>query len=41
MLRSLGCGMGQGYFYGKPVDGNATMRYLHENYHDFMTIERI
>ncbi|MBO9097417.1 MULTISPECIES: putative bifunctional diguanylate cyclase/phosphodiesterase [unclassified Rhizobium] len=32
-LRSLGCGMGQGYFYGRPVDGAATLRYLHERYY--------
>jgi diguanylate cyclase (GGDEF)-like protein len=34
-LRALGCGMGQGYFYGRPVDGAATLRYLHEHYFDF------
>ncbi|ASY61882.1 diguanylate cyclase/phosphodiesterase (GGDEF & EAL domains) with PAS/PAC sensor(s) [Sinorhizobium sojae CCBAU 05684] len=27
-LKALGCGMGQGYFYGKPADAVATMRYL-------------
>ncbi|WFS01392.1 putative bifunctional diguanylate cyclase/phosphodiesterase [Rhizobium tumorigenes] len=32
-LRSLGCGMGQGYFYGRPVDGASTLRYLHERYY--------
>lgn len=31
-LKALGCGMGQGYFYGKPVDAVATMRYLEERY---------
>jgi diguanylate cyclase (GGDEF)-like protein len=41
MLRALGCGMGQGYHYGRPVDGAATMRYLQDHYHDFMAIERI
>ncbi len=40
MLKSLGCGMGQGYHYGRPVDGNATLRYLHDHYHDFMALER-
>lgn len=34
-LRALGCGMGQGYYYGKPADSIATLRYLHENYYDF------
>ncbi|MET0747826.1 MAG: EAL domain-containing protein [Rhizobium sp.] len=34
-LKALGCGMGQGYFYGRPVDGAATLRYLHEHYFDF------
>lgn len=33
-LRSLGCAMGQGYFYGRPVDAAATQRYLQENYRD-------
>lgn len=41
MLRSLGCGMGQGYHYGRPVDGSATLRYLQDHYHDFMALERI
>ena len=31
-LRALGCAMGQGYYYGKPADSVATLRYLHENY---------
>ncbi|WHA40707.1 putative bifunctional diguanylate cyclase/phosphodiesterase [Agrobacterium larrymoorei] len=31
-LRGLGCAMGQGYFYGRPVDAIATHRYLQENY---------
>ncbi|WP_037084900.1 EAL domain-containing protein [Rhizobium sp. CF080] len=39
-LNELGCAMGQGYYYGRPVDGNATLRYLQEHYRDFMTIER-
>ncbi len=39
-LKALGCGMGQGYYYGRPVDGPATRRYLQEHYRDFMMIER-
>ena len=31
-LRGLGCGMGQGYFYGKPADATSTMLYLHKSY---------
>lgn len=31
-LKALGCGMGQGYFYGKPADAVATLRYLSERY---------
>jgi diguanylate cyclase (GGDEF)-like protein len=31
-LKALGCGMGQGYFYGKPADAVATMRYLADRY---------
>jgi diguanylate cyclase (GGDEF)-like protein len=31
-LKALGCGMGQGYFYGKPADATATVRYLRDNY---------
>ena len=34
-LKALGCGMGQGYFYGRPSDANATIHYLHSNYHDY------
>ncbi|MDM9623783.1 diguanylate cyclase [Rhizobium sp. AC44/96] len=33
-LRLLGCGMGQGYHFGKPADSIATLRFLHENYYD-------
>ncbi|MBB4568562.1 putative bifunctional diguanylate cyclase/phosphodiesterase [Rhizobium leucaenae] len=33
-LRSLGCAMGQGYYYGKPADSVATLRYLHENHYE-------
>lgn len=39
-LKALGCGMGQGYFYGRPVDAAATIRYLQENYHDFALVDR-
>ncbi len=39
-LSELGCAMGQGYYYGRPADSNATLRYLQEHYRDFMTIER-
>lgn len=38
-LKALGCGMGQGYHYGRPADGAATLRYLHEQYRD--VLERI
>lgn len=31
-LKALGCGMGQGYFYGKPADAVATLRFLAERY---------
>ncbi len=33
-LKALGCGMGQGFFYGKPADAVATMRYLAKRYRD-------
>ena len=33
-LKALGCGLGQGYFYGKPADADATLRYLSEHYPD-------
>ncbi|ASP79397.1 putative bifunctional diguanylate cyclase/phosphodiesterase [Sinorhizobium meliloti] len=33
-LKALGCGLGQGYFYGKPADADATLRYLSEHYRD-------
>ncbi|WP_244479309.1 MULTISPECIES: EAL domain-containing protein [unclassified Rhizobium] len=36
-LKALGCGMGQGYFYGKPADATATLRYLRERYRDTET----
>jgi EAL domain-containing protein (putative c-di-GMP-specific phosphodiesterase class I) len=29
--------MGQGYFYGRPVDAAATQRYLHENYREILS----
>jgi len=31
-LKMLGCGMGQGYYYGKPVDAVATQTYLQKHY---------
>lgn len=31
-LKALGCAMGQGYYFGKPVDGAATLRYLQTHY---------
>lgn len=31
-LKTLGCGMGQGYYYGKPVDAAATQAYLQKHY---------
>ncbi|WP_075289966.1 putative bifunctional diguanylate cyclase/phosphodiesterase [Pararhizobium arenae] len=33
-LKALGCGMGQGYFYGKPADAVTTLRYIAEKYQD-------
>jgi diguanylate cyclase (GGDEF)-like protein len=33
-LRGLGCEMGQGFFFGRPVDANATLRYLRDNFRD-------
>jgi diguanylate cyclase (GGDEF)-like protein len=31
-LKALGCGMGQGYFYGKPADAEATRAYIERQY---------
>jgi len=39
-LRRLGCGMGQGYYFGKPADAAATLRYLDEHHHEFALVER-
>jgi diguanylate cyclase (GGDEF)-like protein len=39
-LRELGCGMGQGYYFGKPADAAATLRYLAEHHHDFALVDR-
>lgn len=39
-LRELGCGMGQGYHFGKPADAAATLRYLAEHHHDFALVDR-
>ncbi|WP_313613833.1 EAL domain-containing protein [Agrobacterium sp.] len=33
-LRGLGCEMGQGFFFGRPVDASATLRYLRDNFRD-------
>ena len=33
-LKALGCGMGQGYFYGRPIDAEATLAYLSRKYMD-------
>jgi len=40
-LKGLGCGMGQGYYYGRPADSMATLRYLEAHYREFARIERI
>ncbi|WP_454848362.1 putative bifunctional diguanylate cyclase/phosphodiesterase [Rhizobium binxianense] len=40
-LRSLGCGMGQGYHFGRPADGVTTLRFLHENYRDPGMADRV
>ncbi|TPP10075.1 putative bifunctional diguanylate cyclase/phosphodiesterase [Rhizobium glycinendophyticum] len=39
-LRELGCGMGQGYHFGRPADAAATLRYLAENHHEFALVDR-
>lgn len=39
-LKALGCSMGQGYFYGRPVDAAATLAYLERNYRDFTVTTR-
>ncbi|MCY1664524.1 putative bifunctional diguanylate cyclase/phosphodiesterase [Rhizobium sp. SL86] len=38
-LKALGCTMGQGYYYGRPVDAAATLRYLESHYRDFGFLE--
>ncbi|MDP9835331.1 diguanylate cyclase (GGDEF)-like protein [Neorhizobium huautlense] len=40
-LKALGCGMGQGYYYGRPADSMATLRYLEAHYREFARIERV
>lgn len=40
-LKELGCGMGQGYFYGKPAEGATTLRYLQDHYRDPIFGERV
>lgn len=39
-LRTLGCAMGQGYFYGRPVDAAATLAYLDRNYRETFNLRR-
>ncbi|MBO3759049.1 EAL domain-containing protein [Ciceribacter sp. L1K22] len=39
-LRQMGCGMGQGYFFGKPADATATLRYLQSHHHEFTVVDR-
>jgi diguanylate cyclase (GGDEF)-like protein len=39
-LRELGCGMGQGYHFGRPADAAATLRYLADNHHEFALVDR-
>lgn len=38
-LKALGCGMGQGYFYGRPVDAEATLDYIARKYIDVNAAE--
>ena len=40
MLKKLGCGMGQGFYYGRPANAAATMRYLHDQYREAGSAER-
>jgi len=40
-LKALGCGMGQGYFYGRPVDTEKTLLYLSEKYLDYEPVETV
>ncbi len=40
-LKALGCGMGQGYFYGKPVDAAATLRYLATKYESIDSVASV
>jgi diguanylate cyclase (GGDEF)-like protein len=37
-LRGLGCEMGQGFFFGRPADANATLRYLRDNFRDLAPV---
>jgi diguanylate cyclase (GGDEF)-like protein len=39
-LRALGCGMGQGYHFGRPADAATTLRYLAEHHHEFALVDR-
>jgi EAL domain-containing protein (putative c-di-GMP-specific phosphodiesterase class I) len=40
-LRSLGCGMGQGYHFGRPADSATTLRFLYESYRDPAMADRV
>ncbi len=40
LLRGLGCGMGQGYYFGRPVDAAATLLYLQRHHHEFAVVDR-
>ena len=40
-LKSLGCGMGQGYFYGRPADAAVTLERVYEHCQEAGTGERI
>lgn len=40
-LKALGCGMGQGYFYGKPMDREAVKDYLAEKYTDQIDSDKL
>lgn len=37
-LRELGCGMGQGYYYGRPADGAAAIRFIEDQFREFLII---
>lgn len=39
-LKSLGCRMGQGYYYGRPADSLATLKYLENHYRHSSPLRR-